>query len=121
MTTTTTRTQEYVTFHAAKGKISRPILTGAAMKPTFESIPQVDFEKAFSTSVEKRKQVANEVGKAFKEVGFLYAVNHGISEDLQDRTTAVIKEFFSLPKEEKTKVRNYTNQPGDVLKLRRST
>lgn len=107
MSSTATQTQEdtkYVTFHAAKGKISRPILTGTAMKPTFESIPQVDFTLAFSASVVERKRVAAEVGKAFKEVGFLYAINHGISEDLQKRTTAVIKEFFALPKEEKMKV-----------------
>lgn len=107
MISTATQAQKdtkYVTFHAGKGKISRPILTGVAMKPTFESIPQVDFAEAFSASVEKRKRVANEVGRAFKDVGFLYAINHGISEDLQQRTTAVIKEFFSLPKEEKMKV-----------------
>lgn len=104
MSLTASQTQEYVTFHAATGKISRPILTGAAMKPTFESIPQVDFERAFSESIEERRKVANEVGKAFKEVGFLYAINHGISEDLQQRTTAVIKEFFALPDEEKMKV-----------------
>lgn len=120
MSSTATQTQEYVTFHAAKGKISRPILTGAAMKPTFDSIPQVDFRKAFSPSVEERQIVAAEVGKAFKEVGFIYAINHGISEDLQQRTTAVIKEFFSLPKEEKMKVREHTKKPRDMLKLKRS-
>jgi hypothetical protein len=107
MTSTTTQTAtetKYVTFHAAKGKVSRPILTGAAMKPTFESLPQVDFEMAFSPSLDDREAVAIEVGKAFKEVGFLYAINHGISEDLQERLTAVIKEFFALPNEEKMKV-----------------
>ncbi|KAE9967338.1 hypothetical protein BLS_006435 [Venturia inaequalis] len=104
MSSTVPRIQEYVTFHAAKGKMSRPILTGPAMKSTFESIPHVDFDKAFSESVDERRQVADKVGKAFKEVGFLYAINHGISEDLQHRTTAVIKEFFALQIEEKMKI-----------------
>lgn len=121
MSSTVPQIQEYVTFHAAKGKMSRPILTGPAMKSTFESIPHVNFDKAFSESVDERRKVADKVGKAFKEVGFLYAINHGISEDLQHRTTAVIKEFFALPIEEKMKVREIAHELEDVLNLKRST
>ena len=45
-----------------------------------------------------------EVGAAFRDSGFLYAVNHGISEELQGDLYRVIKEFFDLPLEEKMKV-----------------
>lgn len=95
---------EYVTFHAAKGKLSRPVLKGDAKKQTFESIPQVDFTQMWSESLGDRKNVASEVGKAFREVGFMYAFNHGISEELQARTSKVVKEFFALPVEEKMKI-----------------
>ncbi|KAK4539860.1 hypothetical protein LTR36_010321 [Oleoguttula mirabilis] len=95
---------EYVTFHAAKGKLSRPVLKGEAKKQTFETIPQVDFAKMRSDSIKDRKAVALEVGEAFRNVGFLYATNHGISEDLQARTFKVAKEFFALPTEEKMKI-----------------
>jgi len=88
---------EYVTFHAAKGKLSRPVLKGDAKIDSFETIPAFDFSKMWSESLDERKSVAVQVGKAFREVGFLYAVNHGVPEELQKRTEAVMREFFALP------------------------
>lgn len=95
---------EYIIVHAGKGTIKREILTGANKKPTFETIPQVDFSNINSPSLDDRKAIAREVGAAFRDSGFLYAANHGISEDLQEELFAVIKEFFDLPLEEKMKV-----------------
>ena len=95
---------EYVVVHAGKGTIKRQILTGAQKKPTFETIPQVDFSKMDSSSLSERKSVASEVGAAFRDSGFLYVVNHGISEKLQEELYRVIREFFHLPLEEKMKV-----------------
>ncbi|KAG0652084.1 Nicotinate catabolism cluster hxnY [Hyphodiscus hymeniophilus] len=95
---------EYVVVHAGKGTIKRQILTGDKKKPTFETIPQVDFSKMSSSSLSERKAVAEEVNAAFRHSGFLYAVNHGISEELQSELSRVIKEFFDLPLEEKMKV-----------------
>ena len=103
--------QEYVTFHAYKGKLSRPVLKGDAKVNTFQSIPQVDMTKMWSPSLEDRKSVAKEVGKAFREVGFLYASNHGISQDLQGRTFEVMREFFDLPLEEKMRI-HVNNSPA---------
>ncbi|KAL1306807.1 hypothetical protein AAFC00_005464 [Neodothiora populina] len=95
---------EYITFHAAKGKSTRPVLKGTQAKKTFESIPQVDFSKMYSANLSDRQALAQEVGAAFKESGFLYACNHGISEELQRKTFDVIKQFFELPKSEKMKI-----------------
>lgn len=95
---------DYVTFHADKGKLTRPILKGDRAKKTFQSIPQVNFANMFSEKLEDRQKLAQEVGTAFRDCGFLYACNHGISEDLQARTFSVIKEFFDLPTEEKMKI-----------------
>lgn len=102
--TVTTTEPEYVTFHASQGRGKRLVLKGDEMKDTFESIPVVDFTKAFSSSIEDRKSVAKEVGDAFRKVGFLYARGHGVSEDLQDRTREAMKQFFSQPVEEKMKL-----------------
>jgi isopenicillin N synthase-like dioxygenase len=65
----------------------------------------VDFSQMSSSSLKERKAIAEQVGSAFRNSGFLYAVNHGISRDLQDRLTRVIQEFFALDEEEKMKVR----------------
>jgi isopenicillin N synthase-like dioxygenase len=95
---------ETVVFHGGKGKQSRVIRSGADAKPTFDHIPTVDFSNATSGTVSERLAVAQQVKKAFAEVGFLYAVNHGISTELQERTKAVIEEFFSLPHDKKMKI-----------------
>jgi isopenicillin N synthase-like dioxygenase len=99
---------EYIIVHAGKGTIKRQILTGAQKKPTFESIPQVDFSLMDSPSLQDRQSVAQQVGAAFRDSGFLYAANHGISQELQAELTQVIKEFFDLPLEEKMKVRIFS-------------
>lgn len=101
---TASASPDHVTFHAAKGKLSRPILTGSETKPTFDSIPQIDFSTMYSPHLADRQRLAEQVRAAFTECGFLYACNHGICEDLQSRTLAVIKEFFALPEEEKMKI-----------------
>lgn len=96
---------EFVVVHAGKGTIKRRILTGDQKKPTFETIPQVDFSKVNSPSLIERKAIAKEVGAAFRESGFLYAVNHGISEELQAEVYRLMKVFFASPLKEKMKVR----------------
>jgi hypothetical protein len=95
---------EYIIVHAGKGIIKRQILTGNKKKPTFESITEVDFSNMDSPSVVQREAVAKEVGAAFRNSGFLYAKNHGISEHLQEELYRVIRDFFDLPLEEKMKV-----------------
>lgn len=109
--TATATEQEYVTFHASKGRGKRLVLRGDQMKDTFESIPVVDFTKSFSSSIEDRKSVAKQVGDAFRNVGFLYAKGHGIPEDLQARTKEAMKAFFALPTEEKMKL-HINNSPA---------
>jgi len=95
---------EYVVVHAGKGTIKRQILTGDKQKPTFNTIPQIDFSNMHSSSIEERRALAKEIGSAFKDSGFLYAANHGISEELQENLYRVVREFFALPLDEKMKV-----------------
>jgi isopenicillin N synthase-like dioxygenase len=60
--------------------------------------------------------VAAELGRAAREVGFLYVTGSGVSEELFDELLAVTKEFFALPVEEKMKVYigNSSNHRGYV-------
>jgi isopenicillin N synthase-like dioxygenase len=109
---------EYVVVHAGKGTIKRQILTGDQKKPTFETIPQVDFSNFDSPNLSERQAVAKEVGAAFRDSGFLYAVNHGISEELQAEVYKVMREFFALPLEEKMKVRRDTDFLNERLQDR---
>jgi isopenicillin N synthase-like dioxygenase len=99
-----TGSPEEIVFHAGKGTQKRAVLHGTAMKPTFDRIPTVDFTQAMSPDPAERLAVAREIKKAFTEVGFMYAINTGISSDLQERTTATIKEFFAQSHEEKMKI-----------------
>ena len=80
------------------------MLRGAAAKDTFEAIPVVDVSGLFSKDVEERKSVAAEIGKACREVGFFYAANHSIPDDVISETFEAVKKFFAMPSEDKMEV-----------------
>lgn len=104
ITTTTAiheETPTHITFHTSTGPATRK---RAQTTPTFTSIPVISFRNINSSSLEERKALAVQVGKAFREVGFLYAKDHGIEDELQARVLGVMKEFFALSLEEKMKV-----------------
>ncbi len=78
---------------------SRPILTGADAKETFEKIPVIDFSELLSRSLEARQSLAAEVGHAARNVGFFYAKNAPVSHAIIDRAFDVIEKFFGQPDE----------------------
>jgi len=51
-----------------------------------------------------RERIAKEVHTACKDVGFFYVINHGVSEELQDRLESVSKLFFGQPMEQKMEI-----------------
>lgn len=67
----------------------------------FTSIPIVDIAGLRSPNRAERERVAAEIGKAAREVGFLYISGTGMDEALFDRMLAATKAFFALPVEEK--------------------
>jgi isopenicillin N synthase-like dioxygenase len=67
----------------------------------FTSIPIVDITGLRSPDRAERERVAADVGKAAREVGFLYISGTGIDEALFARMLASTKAFFALPVEEK--------------------
>jgi isopenicillin N synthase-like dioxygenase len=61
----------------------------------------VDITGLRSPDRAERERVAADIGKAAREVGFLYVSGTGIDQALFDRMLAATKTFFALPVEEK--------------------
>lgn len=107
MSTTTTSTEEtWVHYHDGGIPGRRKVLTGIAAKPTFVELPRIDFRRIYSDKLSDRQELAKEVGTACRDVGFFYAVNHGIDESLLNDTFDALKRFFDLPTEVKMEVHN---------------
>lgn len=70
---------------------------------SFTSIPVVDISGLYSDDLNQRKAVACELGKAARDVGFLYVSGHNIEESYIEGLRSAAKDFFSLPFEEKMK------------------
>jgi isopenicillin N synthase-like dioxygenase len=106
MSMTTTTNETWVHYHDGGVPGRRRVLTGAAAETTFNELPKIDFRRIHSNDLADRQNLAKEVGAACRDVGFFYAVNHGIDESLLDDTFEALKEFFNLPKEVKMEVHN---------------
>ncbi|PVH96005.1 2OG-Fe(II) oxygenase [Periconia macrospinosa] len=96
----------YVHYHDGGIPGRRPILKGASAKPTFTSVPKIDMQRVYSPSLSDRQALAAEVGAACRDVGFFYAVNHGVDEDLLDGTFDAVKRYFALEKDVKMECHN---------------
>ncbi|HEX3547737.1 MAG TPA: 2-oxoglutarate and iron-dependent oxygenase domain-containing protein [Mycobacterium sp.] len=68
---------------------------------SFTSVPVVDIGGLRSPDLAERERVAEQVGKAAREIGFLYVSGAGVNDALFDRLLASTTEFFALPIEEK--------------------
>jgi hypothetical protein len=72
---------DYVYFKSVDRVQCRPILRGDKAKPTFDSIPTIDVSPISSPDLEVRQKLAEEIGRAAKDVGFFYLVNPPVSGD----------------------------------------
>lgn len=68
----------------------------------FSEIPLVDFAGFRDGS--DRPGVAQAIGRAARDVGFLYVANHGVPETLLARTLDWGRRFFALPEAEKLRL-----------------
>jgi isopenicillin N synthase-like dioxygenase len=68
---------------------------------SFTSIPVVDISGLRSPDRAERERVAAEIGRAARDVGFLYVSGSGVDDALFDGMLEATKGFFALPLEEK--------------------
>lgn len=73
------------------------------MPSNFKSLPIVDISGLYSPESAIRQRVADEIGAASRDSGFLYIVGHPIKQETRDRLLAITKDFFDRPMDEKMK------------------
>jgi isopenicillin N synthase-like dioxygenase len=75
-------------------------------------IPVIDFGPAFGGAPGALRSVAAAARHACTNVGFFYALNHGVPEALIDRAFAASRQFHGLPLVDKLKLRLDENNIG---------
>lgn len=65
------------------------------------TIPIVDFQNWTNGSVAERRHLAKELTEACRRVGFVYIVNHGVTDALLQQSFDWAKRLFDLPQEKK--------------------
>jgi len=75
-------------------------------------IPVIDYGPYFAGAPRAIEHVAAEVAHACERVGFFYALNHGVPEEVIDRAFAASRRFHSLPLEQKLAVKLNENNIG---------
>ena len=75
-------------------------------------IPVIDYGPYFAGEPGALRQLAGQVRYACENIGFLYAINHGVPQETIDRGFAASRRFHALPLEEKLKLRLNQNNIG---------
>jgi isopenicillin N synthase-like dioxygenase len=74
------------------------------MEPTlYDQIPSLDLADFYGGDAEKKKKFVADLGAAYNTIGFVAIRNHYLNDDLSARLYAVIKKFYALPDEVKSK------------------
>ncbi len=79
---------------------------------TIRSVPIIDIAPFLSSSLEDKRRVADEVGRACEEIGFLIVRGHGVPRELVAQMYDVSKRFFDLPLDEKMKTHGRERSRG---------
>jgi isopenicillin N synthase-like dioxygenase len=72
----------------------------------YNEIPSLDLADFTSGTPDQKEAFVQKLGEAYNNIGFVAIKNHGLNKELQDKLYAVIKKFFSLADEVKTKYEN---------------
>ena len=75
-------------------------------------IPVIDYGPYFAGEKGALERVAAEVARACENVGFFYALNHGVPEELIGRAFAASRRFHALPLAQKLALRLNDNNIG---------
>ena len=75
-------------------------------------IPVIDYGPYFAGEPGALERLAEEVRYACENIGFLYALNHGVDQSIIDRGFTASRRFHALPLEEKLALRLNQNNIG---------
>lgn len=67
------------------------------------NIPRLDLNDYVNGDTETRKKFSDDLGRAYRDTGFVTIANHGMTKQLMDELYAEVKYFFSLPDDVKAK------------------
>lgn len=67
-------------------------------------VPVIDIAPYLAGTPEGKRRVAEQLGRACREIGFYVIVGHGVDPGLVDQVETISREFFDLPLDEKMKV-----------------
>ena len=76
------------------------------------TIPVIDYGPYFAGEPGALERLAVDVRHACENVGFFYALNHGVPQAIIDRGFAASRRFHALPLEEKLQLRLNQNNIG---------
>lgn len=82
-----------------------PLFDKPSSHTAFQSLPQVDISGLRAPEFAVRKQAAAQLGKVAREVGFFYALGHGVPPQQIERLKQRAREYFAQPLA--AKMRNY--------------
>ena len=74
------------------------------VKPASTFVPVIDIASFLHGSESEKRQVAREIDKASREVGFYAIIGHGVDPNLVPRMEAISRAFFEQPLDEKMKL-----------------
>ena len=69
----------------------------------YDAVPSLDLNDFHNGNSSTKKKFVETLGAAYNNIGFVAITNHFLTPDMQERLYAVIKKFFALPDEIKTK------------------
>jgi isopenicillin N synthase-like dioxygenase len=75
-------------------------------------IPVIDYGPYFAGVPGALERVAGEVAHACENIGFFYALNHGVPDELIDRAFAASRRFHAMPLEQKLALKLNENNIG---------
>ena len=75
-------------------------------------IPVIDYGPYFADTPGALERVAAEVAHACENIGFFYALNHGVPDELIDRAFAASRRFHAMPLEQKLALKLNENNIG---------
>jgi isopenicillin N synthase-like dioxygenase len=75
-------------------------------------IPVIDYGPYFAGAPGALERIAGEVAHACENIGFFYALNHGVPDELVDRAFAASRRFHAMPLKQKLALKLNENNIG---------